>query len=72
MKLYCGIDLHSNNSLASIINESDEIVFEKRFPNDLGTIRRALQFVGRVERGETRQIGGFRCALSTLRLRSSP
>ena len=34
MKLYCGIDLHSNNSLVSIINESDEIVFEKRFPND--------------------------------------
>jgi len=43
MKLYCGIDLHSNNSLVSVINEKDRVVFEKRLPNDLMTIRNALQ-----------------------------
>jgi len=43
MKLYCGIDLHSNNSLVSVINEKDGVVFEKRLPNDLTTIRNALQ-----------------------------
>jgi len=30
MTLYCGIDLHSNNSLVSIIDEHDRIVYEKR------------------------------------------
>ncbi|MFQ5661088.1 MAG: IS110 family transposase [Gammaproteobacteria bacterium] len=43
MKLYCGIDLHSNNSLISVINEADKVVFEKRLANDLVTIRHALQ-----------------------------
>ena len=43
MKLYCGIDLHSNNSFVSVINETDDLLFEKRLPNDLGTIIRALQ-----------------------------
>lgn len=38
MKLYCGIDLHSNNSVVSIVNESDRIMYEKRLPNDLAVI----------------------------------
>jgi transposase len=42
MALYGGIDLHSNNSLVSIIDEDDRIVFEKRVANDLATIRRIL------------------------------
>lgn len=43
MKLYCGIDLHSNNSLLSIINERDEVIYEKRLPNDMSTILSALR-----------------------------
>jgi transposase len=42
MTLYCGIDLHSNNSLVSIIDEHDRIVYEKRLANDLATIRQPL------------------------------
>ncbi len=35
---YSGIDLHSNNSVVSVIDEEDRIVAERRLPNDLGTI----------------------------------
>ena len=35
---YCGIDLHSNNSVVSVINEADHVVAEKRLPNDLEKI----------------------------------
>ena len=35
---YCGIDLHSNNSLVSVVDEEDHVVAEKRLPNDLGKI----------------------------------
>jgi transposase len=38
MKLYTGIDLHSNNSYVVIIDEKDNLIFDKRLPNDLGTI----------------------------------
>ena len=27
---YCGIDLHSNNSVVSVIDEADHVVAEKR------------------------------------------
>jgi len=43
MTLYCGIDLHSNNSVVVVTNESDQVVFQSRFPNDLDLIRQALQ-----------------------------
>ena len=42
MKLYAGIDLHSNNSMVAIIDEQDRIVFQKRLPNDLQRILFAL------------------------------
>lgn len=42
MTLYCGIDLHSNNSLVSIIDDNDKVHFEKRLPNDLEVIITAL------------------------------
>ncbi len=32
---YCGIDLHSNNSVVSVLDEQDHVVAEKRLPNDL-------------------------------------
>ncbi len=38
MTLYCGIDLHSNNMLVSIIDDHDTIIFEKRLPNELQAI----------------------------------
>lgn len=38
MTLYCGIDLHSNNSMVSLINETDQLIGEKRLDNTLDTI----------------------------------
>jgi transposase len=40
---YCGIDLHSNNSVVVVSDEQDRIVFHKRLPNDLEQIRLALE-----------------------------
>ena len=36
---YSGIDLHSNNSVVSVIDETDRVVAEKRLPNDLAQRR---------------------------------
>src|SRR5499427_1816729 len=38
MSLYGGIDLHANNSVIVLINEQDEVIYQKRLPNDLPTI----------------------------------
>ena len=35
MKLYCGIDLHSNNHYVSIIDQDNNRLKEKRLSNDL-------------------------------------
>jgi hypothetical protein len=43
MTLYCGIDLHSNNSVISLIDETDRLVSERRLDNDLATIEQHLQ-----------------------------
>jgi transposase len=43
MTLYCGIDLHSTNSVLSVLNEHDEVIFERRLPNDLQYIWEALE-----------------------------
>src|SRR5260370_28905890 len=40
---YCGIDLHSNNSVVLVSDEEDRIVLQKRLPNDLRQIRAALE-----------------------------
>ena len=42
MALYCGIDLHSNNSVVAVMDEQDRPVYERRLPNDLPTIIAAL------------------------------
>jgi len=42
MTLYCGIDLHSNNSVVAVLDDNDRTVFEKRLPNDLETITEVL------------------------------
>jgi transposase len=36
MKLYGGIDLHSNNCEVVLLDEEDHVVYEKRLANDLG------------------------------------
>ena len=35
---YSGIDLHSNNSVITVIDETDRVMAEKRLPNDLTKI----------------------------------
>ena len=35
MPLYGGIDLHANNSVVALMNEQDEVIYQKRLPNDL-------------------------------------
>ena len=47
---YSGIDLHSNNCVVSVLDETDSVVGEKRLPNDLsmivGFLRRWPDVVG--------------------------
>ena len=43
MRLYCGIDLHSNNSFIVIIDEDDKVVCRQRQPNDLDVILATLE-----------------------------
>src|SRR5215471_1349213 len=38
MPLYGGIDLHANNSVVVVLNEQDEVIYQKRLANDLATI----------------------------------
>jgi len=42
MPLYGGIDLHANNSVVALMNEQDEVIYQKRLPNDLPTILEQL------------------------------
>jgi transposase len=42
MSLYGGIDLHANNSVIVLINEQDEVIYQKRLPNNLPTILEQL------------------------------
>jgi len=42
MKLYGGIDLHSNNAVVTVIDENDKIVFQKRLPCQINIILDAL------------------------------
>ena len=50
MKLYCGIDLHSNNSVLTISDENDKIVYQRRLKNDLKKILTVLElYSGAIE-----------------------
>ena len=42
MELYCGIDLHSNNSVVVILDEIDKVVYQKKLDNDLAIIIKQL------------------------------
>lgn len=43
MQLYCGIDLHSNNSVISLIDDKDHLISEQRLDNNLTTITHHLK-----------------------------
>jgi len=38
MPLYGDIDLHANNRVVLILNDQDQVIYQKRFPNPLPTI----------------------------------
>ncbi len=42
MRLYCGIDLHSNNAYLVVLDEQDHVIYRRRLANDLGLILREL------------------------------
>ncbi|MCJ7603124.1 MAG: hypothetical protein MUO63_16705 [Desulfobulbaceae bacterium] len=43
MKLYTGIDLHSNNNYLAIIDDNDNRVFKRKLTNHLETILATLE-----------------------------
>jgi hypothetical protein len=75
MGLYCGIDLHSNNHVLTVIDEADRRVYERRLPNDLAITNH--QRTGTSLRGEPwRNViplsgGGYR-GLSGARMSRGP
>lgn len=42
MKLYCGIDLHSNNNYVVLLDEQEMIMYQKRLPNKLSLVLEVL------------------------------
>jgi transposase len=57
MKLYGGIDLHSNNCVVVLLDEEDPVVYEKRLANDLGYLLLELApYQGMIEGGICRKI----------------
>jgi hypothetical protein len=38
MKLYGGIDLHSNHSVVTLLDENDRLIYERRLANELDII----------------------------------
>ncbi|HKT98910.1 MAG TPA: hypothetical protein VJS30_20660 [Paraburkholderia sp.] len=42
MNKFSGIDLHSNNSVVVVSDDSDRVVYRRRLPNDPVQIRAAL------------------------------
>jgi hypothetical protein len=44
--MYGGIDLHSNNSVVAVIDDTDRVVAQKRLPNDITTIVGFLVSIG--------------------------
>src|SRR5262250_368726 len=42
MALYGGIDLHANNSVVVLLNDQDQVLYQKRLPNHLPTMLEPL------------------------------
>ena len=57
MKLYGATDLHSNNNVTVLIDEQDQVVYEKRLPNDLPVI--------------VQQLSGYQAALEGIVVEST-
>jgi len=50
MKLYGGIDLHSNNSVIALLDEEDRVVYRRRLVNDLDAVLAELEvYSGTIE-----------------------
>jgi len=50
MPLYGGIDLHANNSVVVLLNDQDQVIYEKRLPNHLPAILEPLRlYPGAIE-----------------------
>ena len=49
--LYCGIDLHSNNNVVVVADGEDKVLFNKRLPNELDVVARALSPFAKELRG---------------------
>src|ERR671923_2315590 len=47
MPLYGGIDLHANNSVVVLLNEQDQVIYQKRLPNHLPVILEPLSLYHR-------------------------
>ena len=43
MKTYAGIDLHSSNNYIGVIDEDNKRLYQKRHPNDVGSIVSVLE-----------------------------
>jgi len=43
LDLYGGLDLHGDNVFCTLLDKARQVIFEKRLPNDLATIRAALE-----------------------------
>ncbi|TWI76699.1 hypothetical protein LZ24_00320, partial [Desulfobotulus alkaliphilus] len=43
MKTYAGIDLHSSNNFIVVIDNDDKRLFEKRIPNNIENVLKALE-----------------------------
>jgi transposase len=43
MTLYCGIDLHANNSVIAVLDETERVVMERRVANELSQILAVLE-----------------------------
>jgi transposase len=42
MPLYSGIDLHANNSVVVLLNEQDQVIYQRRLANQLPALLEAL------------------------------
>jgi len=43
MKLYGGIDLHSNNSVIALLDEQDKVLYRHRLANDIEVVLAQLE-----------------------------
>ena len=52
MKLYGAIDLHSTNNVTVVVNEQDQVVYQKRLPQRSFVDRAATVELSQIPRGD--------------------